>query len=181
MIFCYHICRGNSRLSNAYMLSMLAELKYIAFHVPHLEWCDSGLRSVHSSSVFDECCTAGLLFTCCLKTNWICLKKYLVNEWFCFKNCVFWSNVCSFFFLLFLMFFILGSLHLCNHLSLSHIWIWHVDSLLAHFHHKKKKNQTCSCKIFVLTNKAEIFFYFYFLDLWPWFVCLKFTRNGKRQ
>lgn len=62
------------------MLCLFLELQYIAFHI----W--SGVSKY---------CFPWMLQHMLFKTNWICLKEYLMNEWFCFKNYV-WSNVCSF-------------------------------------------------------------------------------------
>lgn len=98
-----------------------------------------------------------------------------MNEWFCFKN-YFWSNVCSF--SLFLPFtflcvnvFHLGSLHLYNQLSLSHLNLACWPSVCSSM---KVKEYSSS---FVVINKQSFFCPVPPL-LWPRFIFLKFTKNG---
>lgn len=70
------------------------ELQYLTFH---------SLRGV----ILDLSCVQVLFpwmlhhtdpFTCCFNPNWICLKEYLVNEWFCFKNYFFGQVYAALFF-----------------------------------------------------------------------------------
>lgn len=53
--FCYNlICRtrGKPCLSCAFSVNMQSEIHKIAFHISHLEWCESGLYSVSTQVLF---------------------------------------------------------------------------------------------------------------------------------